>query len=135
MWRAVGVPGPWLSSMALLPADRVGRLLARAETRIDQAALLEHRKGRDVVGEMFRLPPDGLLPAKPQPVQILQDGVDEFRSAACGVDILDAQKQPAAQSLGDLRVEQRRIRVSEVEKPVGARGKAEYRVGQDCGAG
>ena len=45
---------------------------------------------------MFRLPPYRLLPGDAEPAEILIDRGLELRPAPDGVDILDAQQQPAA---------------------------------------
>ncbi len=71
-----------------------GDLGARAEAGIEQAgSRAACRRRRHSSGKRCGLEPDGLFPAQPKPAQIRKDRVGEFRLAAGGVDILDAQQE------------------------------------------
>src|SRR3712207_6344986 len=123
--RAVGIARPGPAAPGLPAGNGLADVPAGAEARIEEAPLLQRQGGAAVVAEVLRLPPDGLLPAQAEPGEIVVDGRLEGGTAAGDVDILDAQEKPAAESPGEVVVEQGRIGVPEMKPPVGAASKAE----------
>ena len=123
--RAVGIARP-----ALAPGDHgPGDVAAAAEAWEDEAPKAEPLEGGVVIRKVLGLPPDGLLPAQPQPREVREDGLLVVRAAARLVDILDPEEKPALHPPGQLGVQQRRIGVAEVQPPVRARGEAQNRPG------
>ena len=69
---------------------------------------------------MLRLAPHGLLPAQPQPGEVLADSGLELRPAAPRVDILDPQQEAVARGSR----EQRAVGMAEMQAPGRAGGEA-----------
>ena len=78
-----------------------------------------------VVVEMLALAPHRLFPGDAEPRQVLVDRLLVFRPAARGVDILDAQQEPAAGRARHVEIEQRGERMAEMQIAVRARREAE----------
>src|SRR5437868_4918936 len=74
---------------------------------------------------MLRLPPHRLVPCDAEPSEVFIDGGLEFRLAAGQVDVLDAQQQAAAGLTRQIKIQQRRKGVAEMQITVRARRKAE----------
>ena len=74
---------------------------------------------------MFGLPPHRGFPCDTEPGEVFINRGLEFRLATGGVDILDAQQEPAAGLTGQLKIQQRRISVAEMQMAVRARREAE----------
>src|SRR5262245_62248265 len=74
---------------------------------------------------MLRLPPHRRFPGNAKPREIFIDRRLIFRPAACRIDILDAQHEPAAVLTREVEIEQRRIGMAEMEIAVRARRKSE----------
>src|ERR1700722_9306138 len=125
MWRPIGVARPWTVRLPLYhePCD----LRAALETRIDQPLGRElfQRLGRG--GEMCGLPPHRVFPGNAKPRQILINRVLEFRLAARGVDILDAQQEASAGAIREVEIQQRRVSVAEMQIAVRTWRKTKHR--------
>src|SRR6266404_7450534 len=74
---------------------------------------------------MLRLPPHRGFPCDAEPGEVFMDGGLEFRLAAGQVDVLDAQQQAAAGLTRQVKIQQRRKGVAEMQITVRARRKAE----------
>jgi hypothetical protein len=64
-----------------------------AETGIEQSAVQELLSSSLVFRQMLRLTPDRLLPAQPQPLQVIPELRFKFRPAASGIDVLNPQQK------------------------------------------
>ena len=73
---------------------------------------------------MLRLPPDGFVETKPEPGEIADDRRIVFGPAAGDVDILDAQDQPPAKTLGEIRIEEGGIGVAPDAKARSGSGRS-----------
>jgi hypothetical protein len=74
---------------------------------------------------MRRLPPHRFFPADAEPGEVLIDRGLEFRLAPGRVDILDTQQKSPAGLPRQIKVQQRRISVAEMQIAVRTRGKTE----------
>ena len=117
---AVWVARPSRRIVGFQACDGLGKFFSRTEAGIDKSPLAQRRECRAIILKVFGLPADRLLPPKTEPTQILFDRRREFGAAAGDVDILVAKQQAAVQALGELRVEQRRIGVPDMQAPVRA---------------
>ena len=77
---------------------------------------------------MLGLPADGALPDETEPGQVLIDRGLEFGTAACDIDILDAQEEPAAETLGEIGIEQGGIGMAQMKPPVRAGSESKNRL-------
>lgn len=92
---------------------------------IDEAPRPKIVEGGAVGGHPGRLAPDRVREAEAEPGEVVDQAVRQFRPAAERVDVLDAQQQITVQRPGELRVEEGRIGVAEMQAPVRARGEAQ----------
>jgi hypothetical protein len=77
--------------------------------------------------KMLGLPPQRCFPLNAEPGEVFKDRGLEFRPAAPGVDILDAQQQSPAALPRQIEILERRIGMSEMEQAVRARRKTKHR--------
>jgi hypothetical protein len=61
--------------------------------------------------------------AEPEPVEVLENTVDEFRAAAAGIEILDPQQEFPAAGSGERMAQRRRIGVTQMEPSGRRRGE------------
>ena len=122
--RPVGIARPRHPGFFLAgyPPRQLGTAL---ETWIDQAERVEPLHRPAIVDEMPRLPPHRGFPCDPEPSEVLVDRRLEFRPAAVGVDVLDAQQKPSPSLTGQIEIQQGRISVAEMKITVRARRKTE----------
>ena len=101
-----------------------GDFSAGAEARIKKSRPVEPLQRRCIVGEMFGLAADRLLPLKAEPVQVFGYRRLEFGPAAGAVDIFDPEDE--ASSLPSRRApgKESRMSMTEVKQARGARRKA-----------
>jgi hypothetical protein len=78
-----------------------------------------------VFGQMVGLPPHRRLPGDAEPGEIFIDGGLEFRPAADGVDVLDAEQKSSAGPARQVEIQQRGKGVAEMQIAVRARRKTE----------
>jgi DNA-3-methyladenine glycosylase II len=97
--------------------DLIGYLFARAKAGIEHAHRSKPIECCPVIGEMFRLPTHGPLPAKPEPGEILVNRSLEFRSRTRGIDIFNAQDETPAFSPRGLIGGEGRQRMAEMQQP------------------
>ena len=121
--RAVGIARPWSVRFALChqPCD----LGAAFKARIDQALRRQSVYRAAIIRKMLRLPPHRRFPDDAEPAEVLVNRGLEFRPAARGVDILDAQQKPPAAPARQVEIQQRRKSMAEVEVAVRTRRKSE----------
>ena len=62
---------------------------ARATTGINEAGVAQISPGREVEIAPLALPKRSLVPTKTKPVQILEEGLPEFRPATVPIEIFD----------------------------------------------
>ena len=74
-------------------------LPARPEAPVDETLGRKTVQGFVVGWPAVRLKKAGWLPVDPQPGQVLQDGVLEFRTAPGSVDVLDPETKPPVRRL------------------------------------
>lgn len=101
----------------------LGDLGARAETGIDQSTGLQAFEGRGVGRRALRLDDRLSVMPKPEPVEILENGFDEFGTTAAGIEILDPEQELAAAGSGEGMADRRRIGVAQVKPSRGRWGK------------
>ena len=101
--------------------DLGGDLRAGADAGVAEALRGQPVERRRVEREPRRLEDRGLVPAQPQPAQILDDSGDMLGPAAAGIDILDAQQVAPALRPDEVMRAHRREGVAEVETPGRAR--------------
>ena len=82
-------------------------------------------KGRLIFGKMFLLATDRLFPLNAKPFEIGVDAGFEFGCTTRQIDVFDTQQQPAVCGLGHVIVQESRQRVTEMQRPIGARGETE----------
>jgi DNA-3-methyladenine glycosylase II len=100
---------------------------ARGKTGIEEPLCFQPLSGLRVDVKVLRLAQDRLLPAHAEPGEILEDARDKLLSAAGHVDVLDAHQKTAAELLRHVETDERRQRMAEMHRAVGARGEAEDR--------
>lgn len=105
-------------------ADGGGDLGPGAEAAVEEAAAAQVFQGGAVVGQMVALAARRPVPDDPQPGKVLEEGGLELRTAAAGVDILDAKQEAAAFALRGLEGGEGRIGVAQMQKPRRRGGEA-----------
>src|SRR6516225_1890235 len=139
MWLSSGPPACDLGRVAALVEPRIERgaigiaagacgglnLGPGGKAGIEQAHALEPLAGGAVSGEPPGLEDDGLLPGDAEPGEVGQDASNEPLARAAFIDVLDAQKKPAAGGARPLVGDERRERVTQVQLAIGARREAE----------
>ncbi len=123
---AVRIARPRFFGLAL--GDQAGNLGAALEARVDQILCFEPRERLPIERKMFGLAPHLCVPAHAEPSEILEDRCLEFRPAARLVDVLDAQQEASAARPRHVVIDQRRVRMPEMQISVRARRKAEDRL-------
>ena len=109
---------------------RLRNVGARTKAGVDQALMVETRERRRIVVAVFALPERRRRKAKPEPGEIVDDGGLELRLAARPVQVFDAQQHAAAQFAREALVDQRRIGVAEMERPIRRGREAQDRRGR-----
>jgi len=113
--RAIGI-APTIRS--------AGDLRAATETGIDEAPLIKARERRGIVVAMLALAARRRKP-QPKPTEVIDNRRLESRLAARAVQILQAQQHAAFHLGRQALIDQRRIGVAKMERPVWRRGEAE----------
>src|ERR1700759_3997175 len=85
--------------------DLGGDFRAGAEAGIEQVLPLQLVQRGAISLEALRLPDNRHLPGKSQPREVFENRRLEFRTAACGIDVLDAQQEAFARARGGHRGE------------------------------
>ena len=124
--RAVGIARNRLAARGA-GRDLRRDLPPRAEAGIDQPTGRHGIARRRVIRKVLGLAADGRREAQAEPVEVGQDAGHEFGSGTAEIDVLDAQEQAPAPSLGDAGVQERGIRVTEMQVAVRARREAQHR--------
>ena len=115
--HAIGITRPRPPGIARRHHDRdLGTAL---EAWIEQAQRVESSERGAVIVMVLGLPPHRLLPAQPEPGEVLVDGSFVFPPAASFVDILDTQQQPAAGGSRHRGIDERRQRMAKMQIAVG----------------
>ncbi len=73
---------------------------------------------------MLRLAANGMFEGDPEPVEIVENRLLEFRRAAGEVDVLDTQQKATAHFFGHISVQKGRERMAEMQPAIGARREA-----------
>jgi hypothetical protein len=119
--QAAAGPRVLAASVAMRRGQRLRDLGARAETSIDQSPSLQRLEGIGIGGGAFRLNYCHTVVAEAEPIEVLENPIDELRTATAGIEILDPQQElPAAGSRQGM-AQGRRIGVPQV-KPSRRRG-------------
>ena len=100
---APGIVGQWPAGARIEAAgvtvwcgQRLGNLGARAKTGVDQPLRPQSLQRFGIGGGALRLDDRGAVMPEAEPFQVLEDAVDELRTAAPGVQILDPQEELSA---------------------------------------
>jgi hypothetical protein len=76
--------------------QRLRNLGPRTETGIDQPPRVQHVKRCGIVGGAFRLGDCLTVMTEAQPVEVVENSVDEFRPATSGIEIFDPEQEFSA---------------------------------------
>ena len=74
---------------------------------------------------MLALPARGGVEAQAKPSEVVENGGLVLRLAPRLIQVFNAQQQASVQSSGELLVEERRIGVAKVQRPVGRGGESQ----------
>jgi hypothetical protein len=118
-------------SLAVAFGDQRGDLAAALEAWIGQAHGFELVHRRLIIAEILALPAHILLPGDPEPAQVFVDRGLVFGPAARGIDVLDAQQQPAVTLPRHVVIDERRIGMAEMQIAVRARCEPKH-TGMHC---
>ena len=124
MRHTVGVARPGRAVLLGFGDEGACRGAAR-EGRVDDSPVDQRVERRTVVVKMVGLPANRLLPIESQPGEIVAYGTFELGLAARRINVLDAQQKAAACICRHVMVEHGGIGVAQMQRAVGAWGKAE----------
>jgi len=109
------------AGIAMRGGERLGDVGPGAEAGIDQPLLLQPLQRLGVQRRAFRLDDRLAVEANAEPVEIFKDAFNEFRPAAAGIQILDADPEFSAAGPRMGMTQRRRKGVAQME-PAGRRG-------------
>ena len=116
-------------------ADRVsGNIGAGAAARIDEAHRPQRIERGAIMSNAARLRRH-FAPGQAQPGEILAEFVGKLGAAACAVDIFDSQEKFAVSTPRAIMRDDRRIGMAQMQRPIGAGGKAGNRIGHEADIG
>ena len=112
--RAVRVAPALRGALDLGPAAKAG---------VDEASRLEARERRRVVVPMLALAALRRIETKAEPCKVVDDRGLVLRLATGAIQVFNAQEQAPVRLCGEPLVQERRIGVAEMERPVRRRGE------------
>ena len=109
------------SGIAVRRGQRLGDFGTRTKAGVDELLLFQLVQRFAVERRPLGLDDRIAIMIEAEPFQVLENAVDKLRPAAAGVQILDAQQEPAAAVPGTGVAQRSRIGMAEVQTP-GRRG-------------
>src|SRR5215213_1161002 len=104
--------------------QRLGNVGAGAEAGIGEAFTFQAFQSVSVSACPLRLDENRLVPVESEPAQVLEDAVDELRTGAGLVEILDAHAELAAAVPRPMMADRRTVGMAEMQPPRRGRCKA-----------